>query len=395
MVVAGCSSGGGGGPDSPAAFDSQLNDAYCVYNARCGYYGASEVKQCESDAAAAAKMYPPAYSTTSGVQSNKLSYDAARAQACLDAVSKAGCSNDSYYALGDVCNGVFKGLVQAGGACVAALECAPGNWCDQGTNTGTAGCTGTCKANIATGQTCDPNNSHCNDSDYCDDSAGTGMGTCTATLKQGDSCVPGQCGIGLNCNGYDSGPPEVKGVCATLAKVGGKCTTSFLGTTNCQLGLWCNDADMNNAVCATPVASGGECQSYFACADGLDCLGLAFDANGAVTTKGKCGPFLDIGKSCSSVGGEAGCPYDSTCDATSMTCKLGGMVGDTCDPTSTGGCSGNNYCDGNTSKCAQLVALGGACTPAPTDANGFPLGDEPCHDGSCDATTNKCAVTCQ
>jgi hypothetical protein len=392
VLWAGCSEGGGGGLTD---FDTAVNDAFCAYNARCGYYGASEVAKCKSDAAAALKMYTPAYSTNDAVKMKRLSYDGVRAQACVDAINKAGCSNDSYYALGDSCSGVYKGLVPAGGTCLSAIECAAGNWCDQGNNAGTDGCSGTCKANTATGATCDANDPHCNDSDFCDDS--TAAAVCKTRLKTGTACAPGQCVSGNYCKGYDSGPPEVLGQCSGLGQIGEACSMSFLGTTNCALGLWCNDVDPNAAVCAKPLANGTECSSYFACADGFDCLGLAFDPNtGDLTTKGKCGAFLDIGKACVSAGGESGCPFDSTCDTTSNTCKLGGAVGDTCDPTSFAQCSGNAYCDGNTSKCTTRVALGAACTPAPVDpGSGFPLGDEPCHDGTCDEMTMKCALICQ
>jgi hypothetical protein len=392
-TAAGCSSGGdnNGGVADPAAFDAAVSKAFCAYNTRCGYYGASEEKKCESDAVAAAKTYTPVYSTADAVKMKRLSFDAAKAQACVDAIAKAGCSVDSYYALGDTCGVVFKGKVATGGMCLSGLECAAGNYCDQGNNTGTDGCSGTCKANLATGATCDPNDPHCNDSDFCDDTAMT----CKTRLAAGADCKSGQCGLNNYCKGYDSGPPEVLGKCSGLGQVGDTCATSFIGTTNCSLGLWCNDVDPMNAACAKPVAAGGDCTSYYACVDGLDCIGLAFDQNtGAVTTHGKCAAWLDIGKACSSAG-ESGCPLDSTCDATANMCKAGAVVGDTCDPTSFGQCTGNAYCDGNTSKCATMVALGGACMPQPTDPqSGFPLGDEPCHDGTCDATTMKCALMC-
>jgi hypothetical protein len=392
-VLAGCSSGGsGGGLDTPDAYNSELDKALCAYNARCGYYGASEVKQCESDAVAAAKMYPPAYSISDAVKMKRLGYDATKAKVCIDAIAKAGCSNDSYYALSDTCNPVFSGLVKTGGACLGDFECATGNWCDQGANNGTTGCSGVCTANVASGGTCDPNASHCNTSDYCDD---TSM-ACKARAKLGQSCSSSQpCEGVLDCKGYDAGPPEVLGTCSNLGQVGDACFSSFIGTTNCSLGLWCDDTDLNNPVCAKPIASGASCTSYFGCADGLDCIGLAFDNNtGDVLTTGTCKPFLDVGKACDS-SGESGCPFDTTCDAASSTCKAGGKAGDTCDPQAFGGCSGNSYCDGNTSKCAVKVALGGACMQQPTDASGFPLGDDPCHDGSCDAMSNKCSLVCQ
>jgi hypothetical protein len=389
-VVAGCSSGGAF--DSPADFENAVSNAFCSYNARCGYLGQSEVKQCQTDAANAAKMYKPVYSSLDAVNAHRLSYDSGKAQACIDAVGKAGCSTDSYYALGDVCNFVYRGQVAVGGNCLGSFECKAGNWCDQGANNGTTGCSGVCTANTATGQTCDANNPHCNDSDFCDDSGTTAV--CKARAKVGQTCSSTQrCLLGLYCKGYDQGPPEVPGSCSDLAKEGDTCSTSFIGTTNCQLGLWCDDSDPNNMTCKKPIANGQSCSSYYACADGLDCIGVAFDPNtGNLTTAGKCGPFLDVGKSCSSPG-ESGCPYDTTCSGGS--CSPGPKAGDACDPSTTNGCTGNTYCDGNTSKCTTLVALGQACMNPPTDSNGFPIGGEPCHDGTCDMTTNKCALVCQ
>jgi hypothetical protein len=394
VLCVGCSSGGSGGTvDTPAAFQTAINNAFCQYNTRCGFFGASEEKKCESDAAAAAKMYTPAYSQADAVTKKRLAYDSSKAQACLDAIAKAGCSADAFNALGATCSGVFKGIVATGGSCLSASECAAGSWCDQGNNAGTDGCSGTCKANAATGAPCG-SPAPCNDSDYCDGNVMPNI--CKTLLALGADCRDGECGGVGYCKGYMQGPPEVLGKCSGLGQVGDACATSFFGTTNCSLGLWCNDVNPASAVCAQPVASGGDCSSFAACADGLDCIGLAFDMNtGAVTTKGKCGPFLDIGKMCTTMG-ESGCPLDSRCDTASASCKPGAGTGDACDPTMVAQCSGNNYCDGTAKKCAVLVALGGACTPQPSDPmTGLPLGDPPCHDGACDAMTMKCALVCQ
>ena len=400
LVVAGCSSGGGnGGISDPASFQQQAAVASCQQAARCGFIGASEEKKCEMDAATTAKMYPSAYSIADAVKQKRLTFDAKAAQACVEAQKNAGCSVDAYFDALDKCAPTYKGAVPTGGTCLSSFECATGNWCDQGNGTGTDGCSGTCKANDAAGATCDPNNPHCNDSDYCD---GTTM-KCTARAQVGQPCGQVECAIGSTCKGYIPADdtttpptPETPGTCSGRGKLGDPCQTYFFGDTDCQVGLFC-DPNQQNPVCSQPLAMGSDCSWYYACQDPLDCTGLTFDQNtGAVAQTGKCSPFLDIGQTCSNAtADDTGCPLDSTCDTTSMTCKLGGQLGDTCDPMGFGGCSGANlYCDGATSKCTQMVPFGGACTPPMTDSSGFPIGDDPCHDGSCDATSMVCAIQC-
>jgi len=76
---------------------------------------------------------------------------------------------------------------------------------------------------------------------------------------------------------------------------------------------------------------------------------------GDLLTTGKCGPFLDVGKSCSA-DGEAAARSTPLGDAASSTCKGGAVIGTSCDPTAfASGCTTNAYCDGNTSKCSVPV----------------------------------------
>jgi hypothetical protein len=390
---AACSSGGDDGIATPGAFDSSNAIAACLQAARCGFIGASEEKKCESDAAATLKAYPPVYSTTEAVNSKRLTFSASEAQKCVDANKNNGCSVDAYFALFDKCSGVFKAAVQAGGACKDSLECV-GGYCDQGAN-GSSGCAGTCKTNVASGATCDPNNDHCGATDFCD---GTTK-VCTARVQLGASCGSSPlCASNLFCKGYTpadttTNTPEVKGVCKGAGAVGDDCTLYLFGNDDCGDGLFC-DSSGTAPKCTKPSALGADCIAYTGCVDPYDCIGLAFDQNtGAVTTKGKCGAWLDIGKTCDPTSmGEIGCPLDSTCDMTTKVCKLSGQVGDTCDPTAGGGCGTSLYCDGTTSKCTKSVALGGACTPQMVDMNGFPIGDEPCHDGTC--TNGSCTLVC-
>jgi hypothetical protein len=393
--LAACSSGGGsdgGGISTPSAFDSSLGVASCQNAVKCGFIGASEEKQCETDAAAALKAYPRAYSTGEAVNAKRLAFNGTEAQKCVDANKNNACSINAYFALGDKCANVFKPLVMPGGACKDSGECL-GGWCDQGAN-GVTGCAGTCKANDASGATCDPQGDHCNATDYCDS---TTM-KCTLRAKLGDACGSNPlCGGNLFCKGYTPADmtnmtPEVKGVCKGVGAAGDACTKYFFGNDDCGDGLLCDDSG-TTPTCVKLAVMGGECTSYYGCVDPFDCIGLAFDQNsGAVTTKGKCGPWLDIGKSCPATG-ESGCPLDSTCDMASSTCKLAGQIGADCDTSGvTASCGTNLYCDGPTAKCAKTVALGGACVAPAMDSMGNPIGGDPCHDGTC--TGGTCTLVC-
>src|SRR5205809_5461068 len=97
--AAACSEGGGDGIANPSAFDHDNAIAGCQQSARCGFIGASEEKQCESDAAKALSQYPPVYSAKEAVDAKRLSFNSAEAQKCVDANRNNGCSVDAYFAL--------------------------------------------------------------------------------------------------------------------------------------------------------------------------------------------------------------------------------------------------------------------------------------------------------
>jgi hypothetical protein len=396
-LLAACSSGGGGLDYD--TFNKEAGIAQCKWSARCGQIGASEEKQCETDVAATAAKYPPAYSAKDAIAKKRVKFVASAAQACLDAIAKEGCSVDAYFDLLNKCSGISVGQVAVGGSCLDYSECAAGAYCDQGTAT-SSGCAGTCKANLTVGTTCDPNNDLCDSTSSCD---GTTM-KCVARVGMGQTCGSSpQCQANLFCKGFTPADtttmpptPEVPGTCKGPGAVGEACTTGFFGDTDCSLGLYCNDS-LTSPVCATTLAAGADCDSFYACTDPNTCIGLNYDMNNMVI-KGKCGPYLDVGGMCTAdpMAFITACPGDTTCDATSKLCKSNlGKLGDTCDPTAGGGtCATNLYCDGPSKKCAAAVVFGGACVPPVTDANGNTTGDDPCHDGSCSTMTMTCALAC-
>lgn len=397
-LLCGCGGGNGGGGGNPdgggasimtvADFQAALATGNCVANAKCGYIGASEEKTCEADATAALKNFPPAYSPAEAVDAKRLAFDAATAQKCADTLRTLGCTIDEYFALSDLCEGVYKGLVMPGGMCRSDVECA-GGWCDMGM-VQTDGCAGMCVANTATGAACDPNDSRCGRTDFCDSTAKK----CTARAAAGMACggtkLP-RCQLGLFCKGYKAGTmgmPDTPGMCAGPGAVGDACAEGFFGNTNCTPGLFC-DSSKTPAACATRLAAGAECDTLSACADGLTCVGLDVDTmTGDVLAKGRCGPFLDVGKMCADPKVyETGCPYSTLCDAMSKLCVAVGTKDSDCGDT--GQCNDGLYCDSGTLKCTPQDALGAPCTPPATDND-----PDPCHDGSCDETTKKCVLVC-
>src|SRR5579859_5333497 len=128
--VALASCGGGMNPSSqyaaPADFLTAQEIASCQRQARCGFIGASEEKQCELDAAAYAKNYPQPYTVGEAVTSKRLKYDPAEAKKCIDALSVEGCTTDLAFKAQASCTGVFTAQVMVGGSCRDDGECVGG-----------------------------------------------------------------------------------------------------------------------------------------------------------------------------------------------------------------------------------------------------------------------------
>jgi hypothetical protein len=396
-LLAGCGSsassdGGGTPPGTPATaadFTTQFDSVGCQWQVKCGYIGASEATQCAADAAAASTKYPSGYDSVEAATAKRVTYDADAAKACLDAAKALGCTIDQEFDLSRVCAGVYKPAVAVGGACKADSECVNG-YCNQGAGVMTDGCAGTCAAFVATGATCDPNDPRCGTTDYCDSTTNK----CTARAASGASCggsLP-ECQSSLFCKGYVAGSgstPDTPGKCAAAGKEGDACESFFFGNTDCTPGLYC-DSSAASPTCKARLASGSDCDTSMACQDGLACIGLQVDSStGNVTTKGKCGAYLDVNKTCADAY-ETGCPYDTTCDKTALQCAPYGAAGQDCSSNGTQGwCNGNFYCDETSQKCTAMVALGATCTPPSSN------GTDPCQAGSCDATSKTCALVCK
>ena len=386
LVVAGCGGPSGQaaidmgpiGPMSPHDLDGALVALYCKNNALCGVIGVAEEAACEADAAAARQKYKPSYSPDDAVAAGRVKFDPIAAEACLDAWRAAGCTVDQSFAVGAICDKVYLPQVMPGGMCLASSECV-GGYCDS-LNTG---CSGMCKAWLATGAACDPSNSNCDTTkDYCEST----KKTCVARATTGQPCGNGvRCLLDLNCIGETMKKP---GVCQPIGHVGDACINYPFGDTSCSAELFCDDSQAM-PVCAARLAAGVACASLAACTDGLDCIGLSQDMTTMKITAGHCAAWLDTGVGCAPGDAEIGCPSDQTCDPKVKTCRAFGTLGDDCSGGGSGGyCRDNLYCDDGSMKCAASPGLGEACNPPMMN------GTEPCRDGACDGMTKVCAPVC-
>jgi hypothetical protein len=393
--LAGCSSSSsptpaGGGSATPAEFQAKLDSYTCAWKVKCGFIGASEQKACEDEVVGSRTKYPSPYDQVEAATAKRVTFDADAAAQCLAAAQALGCTYDQLFAFPDACSGAYKAAVAIGESCKADLECI-GGYCEQGAGVKTKGCSGTCKAFLASGATCEPNAAHCASTDFCDSTTKK----CTARVAAGGACggaLPG-CAVGLFCKGYVAASgttPATPGKCASAGAVGDACSAQFGVLTDCTPGLYC-DPYSATPKCQTRLAAGVECSYPTACADGLACIGLVLDTSaGTVTTKGKCAAYLDVNKPCVDPAADAtGCPFDTQCDAKSKLCAPYGASGADCSSSGTNGnCGENLYCDAS-SKCSPQVGLNAACTPASSS------GADPCNEGSCDKTSKTCVLVCK
>ncbi len=366
-------------------FVTSQNQAFCKYWARCGFIGASEEQQCETDAQADFLGYPPAFSIDASIAAMHMTFNANAVSACLTAIAQAGCLDNQFQMADQLCNAVLTGTLAVGAACLSSDECAATSYCGSSTSELADGCMGTCNAQLASGAACDPNNDECGSNLYCDST----KNQCVASAAVGASCSSTVfCQDALICIGdvpASGTTPEMPGKCAQPGAASAACDEDD----DCQAGLFCN-TETATPVCAARTAAGGACSAFEACPDGQRCIGLVVNDTTGVTTKaGKCGPVLDIGTTCDPTASEPGCPDDADCDTTSKKCVAAGTLGATCTPGDFD-CDDELYCDSTTSKCTKLVALGQSCVPQPTTTDG----EESCHDGTCSATSKLCAVVC-
>jgi len=138
------------------------------------------------------------------VAAGRGSYDAAKAQACLDAYQALGCTgsndmNDFF----DNCDSPYSGLQAAEAECVNSFECQAGLYCSTNTKT--------CQAFVAENGTCGTSGEpYCGAGLYCD-AAGN---TCVPQKAENAACTSTiECQAGLVCDENSSTCTEPELVC--------------------------------------------------------------------------------------------------------------------------------------------------------------------------------------
>lgn len=190
------------------------------------------------------------------VADKKLTYDPAKAQACLDAYRAGGCAQLDTRAP-SACDAVFGGKGAVGDACEVDSECSPGMFCQAG-----AACPGKCATRLAAGGAC-------TDDDNCGDNLKCSNGKCAAPAAEGAACGGGtnvECKSGLSCQGadQDTGKPGTckPGASVFSAKKGEACDA--IQQKLCEPGLSCEltsaTATGISWTCVAPYASGGACK---------------------------------------------------------------------------------------------------------------------------------------
>jgi hypothetical protein len=191
-----------------------------------------------------------------------VTYDAAAARACLDALRANPCGFNANGPAAIACQRVFVGSQPAGGPCSLNEECGVEQFCSI-----TTACPGTCQARRTSGQDCSEDR-HCAAGLACQD------GMCTAPPREGAGCTElGDCALGLLC---------ASGQCRPVDDV----LVGAEGTScNLQMGPLCRDGlscvvDMVSVagatfVCRMPAAAGGTCRLGIPtqCPVGFACVG--------------------------------------------------------------------------------------------------------------------------
>jgi len=278
-------------------------------------------------------------------QNGRLSFSAADARACVEALAVVAANVDCVEATGesdplgtDPCTAALQGTVPLGGACLSFHfieffdECAGNTFCDQG---GAESCMGTCAAYLGEGETCDI----LDGSLRCDSDHTCSHDTCMAEAALDAPCEgpeAASCGNGLYCEG---GASDQAGICRSR-----KTTGPCLEDNECATAHFCN---------AT-----GSCERYHrageACTPGAgECYpALSFcDA-------GKCaGTLRANGEACGSIDGETVSCGEGYCAAETGAqgiCVPETQPGEACTGSSLSECAGDNgHCDMTIGQCVS------------------------------------------
>jgi hypothetical protein len=292
LVAALTACGGGGGPISLSDLGNEVASANCDFEVRCGFL--PDTASCATSTNSSADDIA---ALKHAQDLGRLSYDADKAGACVDAIRNASCDLSSLgNAIADTCGAVFVGLVADGGTCFDDKECVSTSCSQQSCTPGTC-CAGTCvakPADVPIGGDCSTGS--CVDGAHCQFDAQTQTQTCVADIAEGGACQFGSCADGLYCD-VPSGMSS--GTCKKFPAEGEACTNQCA-----RIDDYCDATTMK---CAKRHATGEACT-----ADGNECAGYAYCNNGTCAVRPGAGETCDAtnGPSCL---GSLDCGTNNTC----------------------------------------------------------------------------------
>jgi hypothetical protein len=228
------------------------------------------------------------------VAAGRVTYQASEGATCLTDLAGIDCSTITTASSEPAaCAAAFAGTVATGGACDSSLDCSSTDFCS-GLGGVSGSCSGTCKAQIAVGDSCTA-------ADVCaSGSVCTGSpATCTAEAAP--------VGMGATCL-YD--------------------TASKKAAPACQLGLAC---DLTTFKCVSPIVPGDPCPpGHGICAPFTYCDPTSKTCKADPTLGGRCGD--QAGEDAIPCIGPTFCKGTSA-TATAGTCAALGASGATCEAT--------------------------------------------------------------
>jgi len=266
----------GGGPIPIESIRKEYETALCASLVRCGYM--PDNATCVDLNAASQDQLQLLADVVYGT----VTYDAAAARTCVNAISGLTCEGLSkgLQSVQSSCDSVFKGSVPEGGGCVVDDECLGDSRCDKEMCMGGGAC---CIGKCVPGTELVPLGGDCSmaaciSDAYCDQGDGQGgaMPTCSARKDNGQTCnAVDACLAGQRC---DTGGD---GTCYKLSAEGQQCNPTISNGSCLSIDNWC-DATAKKCVklpgANEPCAQDG---------DKLRCLGYAYCDDEAMTCKAR------------------------------------------------------------------------------------------------------------
>ncbi|HXT99358.1 MAG TPA: hypothetical protein VN903_00100 [Polyangia bacterium] len=344
-------------PIALADFPAEATEAECAALVRCHLM--SDVDICRAFYANefASPTFQSLASVIASAHAGKVTYDPIMADACLDTIRRADCSQATPNILSQ-CAGAFKGTLADGERCVADAACSgPTSFCaDAGGDPATTLCNGVCTA--SPGSDC-RNDTQCAANQVCTTNTQTGIAKCDDVVAPGGLDQPCgshlTCQHGLHCEPILSSAGTLDYTCKAPGLLGDTCS-GVPGA--CDTNLACVPSDdLTHSTCMMPGAVGQSCDAFYQCG-GVLLSSLACDpATHACVALPSSGPC---------VGGRAeGCNLrDSYCDTaqTPPTCVPILGVGEPCTVALSCGLFTGASCDG-TVGATCTIPTATFCTP--------------------------------